>query len=169
MNLEWVIRSALTLWKGCNLRECCQWRPLSVLRVAVIGKILKTSPQCKCTPLKKKISCVGDFFLNQDLTVLLQNTSYWVTQCWRGETLKKIWLHLSRDVFYTFQQNYTTGDSLGAKGQLNRSQIKIPGKSFNQTLMLGASFRVYQIYMKTGAIALSMCPLLKFGYSKKAM
>ena len=94
---------------------------------------------------KKYVSCVGDFFLNQDLTVLLQNTSYWVTQCWRGETLKKIWLHLSRDVFYTFQQNYTTGDSLGAKGQLNRSQIKIPGKSFNQTLMLGASFRVYQI------------------------
>ena len=120
------------------------------------------------TGCPKKISYVGDFFLNQDLTVLLQNTSYWVTQCWRGETLKKIWLHLSRDVFYTFQQNYTTGDSLGAKGQLNRSQIKIPGKSFNQTLMLGASFRVYQIYMKTGAIALSMCPLLKFRYSKKA-
>ena len=88
--------------------------------------------------------CAGEVFLNQDLTVQLQNTSYWVTQCWRGETLKKIWLHLSRDVFYTFQQNYTTGDSLGAKGQLNRSQIKIPGKSFNQTLMLGASFRVYQ-------------------------
>ena len=32
--LEWVIKSELTLWKGC------------VLRVALIGKILETFQQC---------------------------------------------------------------------------------------------------------------------------
>ena len=43
--VEWVTYKE---WANTveRLRECCQWRPLTVLRVAIIGNILTTFLQC---------------------------------------------------------------------------------------------------------------------------